>query len=355
MSMPATMRCYHLARFGQPLLAVDQPMPQATGTQVVLKVAAAGVCHSDLHIQDGEADLGNGQVASYAARCNLPRTLGHETSGRVVAWGPDAQGVSAGDLALVYSWVGCGDCHACLAGNENHCVDSRFLGVSRDGGYAEYVVVPHPKYLIDLTGIDPVAAAPLACAGVTTYAALKKAGAMLRERPVIVFGAGGLGLMALQVLRLMGGHGAVVLDIDPIKRAAATQAGALAVVDPAAADADAQVRQAVGGPVHFVLDLVGGAVTVSQGLRLLDKGGQLQLVGMLGGALSLPLPMLATKAATLQGCYVGNLAELRELVALVRTHGLPALPLDRRPLAAANQALDDLRSGRVIGRVVLVP
>ena len=353
------MRCFHLARFGQPLLAVDTPLPEPTGTQVVLQVLAVGVCHSDLHIQDGEVDLGNGQTASYAARCKLPRTLGHETSGRVLAWGPEAQaaapGLALGDLVLAYPWIGCGSCHACLAGDENHCVDSRFLGVSRDGGYADHIIVPHPRYLVDLAGIDPVAAAPLACAGITTYAAMKKAGAALRTQPIVIFGAGGLGLMALGVLRLMGGRGAVVLDIDPAKRQAALAAGALAAIDPAAADADAQVRQAVAGPVLFVLDLVGGEATASQGFRLLDKGGQLQLVGLLGGAMSLPLPVLATKAVTLQGCYVGNLADLRELIDLVRAQGLPALPMDRRPLGQANQALDDLRAGRVVGRVVLLP
>ena len=336
--MATTMRCFHLAHFGQPLLPVDQPLPVPTGTQVLLKVLAAGVCHSDLHIQDGQLDLGNGQFASFAARCNLPRTLGHETAGLVTAMGADvarlatglATGITLGSTVLVCPWVGCGSCHACLQGNENHCADSRFLGVSRDGGFAQHVLVPHPRYLVDLQGIDPVAAAPLACAGLTTYAALKKAGPLLQQRPVLLIGAGGLGLMALQVLRLMGGRGAVVLEIDPLKRRAALQAGALAAIDPAAPDADAQVRQAVGGPVLFVLDLVGGAATVSQGFRLLDKGGQMLLVGMQGGAMTLSLPVLATKAATLQGCYVGNLADLRELVALVRAHGLPAMPLDRR-------------------------
>ena len=348
------MRCFHLARFGQPLLAVDCPLPEPTGTQVLLQVLAAGVCHSDLHVQDGQIDLGNGQFASFEARCKLPRTLGHETTGRITAAGPAASGVRLGSTALVYAWIGCGSCHACLQGDENHCVDSRFIGVSRDGGFAEHIVVPHPRYLVDLTGIDPVSAAPLACAGLTTYSALKKAGDLLQQ-PVVVIGAGGLGLMALGVLRLMGGRGAVVLDIDPAKRQAALAAGALAAIDPAAPDADAQVRRAVGGPVLFVLDLVGGVATAGQGFRLLDKGGKLLLVGLFGGALNLPLPVLATKAATLQGCYVGNLAELRELVDLVRLYGLPALPLDRRPLESANQALDDLRAGRVVGRVVLLP
>ena len=355
MSSTMRMRCFHLTAFHQPLLPVDRPMPVPTGTQVVLQVLAAGVCHSDLHVQDGHVDLGNGQVASFEARCKLPLTLGHETTGTVVALGPDATGVALGDKALVCGWIGCGQCAFCRQGDEHYCADSRFLGVSRDGGFADHIVVPHSRYLIELAGLDPVAAAPLACAGLTTYSALKKAGALLAQQPIVVIGAGGLGLMALNVLRLMGGHGAVVLEIDPAKRQAALAAGALAAIDPAAADADAQVRLAVGGPVVFVLDFVGSAATASQGFRLLDRGGKLLVVGLLGGAMSLPVPLLAIKAASIQGCYIGSPGELRELMALVRDKGMPAVPLDRRPLEAANQAMDDLRAGRVVGRVVLIP
>ena len=357
--MPGTMRCFHLTGFRQRLVAAEKPLPQPTGSQVLLKVLACGVCHSDLHLQDGQLDLGNDQVASFEGRCNFPLTLGHETSGQVVALGPDASGVASdvkvGDTCLVCGWIGCGSCSFCRQGDEHLCTDSRFLGVSRDGGFADHIVVPHPRYLIDLDGIDPVSAAPLACSGLTTYAALKKAGARLQQHTIVIIGAGGLGLMALNVLRLMGGQGAVVLEIDPDKRQAALQCGARAAIDPAAPDADHQVRQAVGGPLLFVLDLVGSAATATQGFRLLDRGGQLQVVGLMGGAMSLSVPLIAIRAATIQGSYIGSPAELRELIALVRQHGMPTVPLDRRPLQGANQALDDLRAGRVVGRVVLVP
>ena len=353
--MSSIMRCFHLAAFGQRLLPVETPMPEPTGSQVLLKVLACGVCHSDLHVQDGQIDLGDGQVASFAARCKLPLTLGHESTGEVVALGPDAAGIAIGDRCLVCGWIGCGQCSFCLQGDEHLCSDSRFLGVSRDGGFAEHLVVPHPRYLIDLAGIDPVSAAPLACSGLTTYSALKKAGPLLQVRPIVVIGAGGLGLMSLSVLRMMGGAGAVVVEIDARKRQAALECGALAAVDPAAPDADAQIRRAVDGPVLFVLDLVGSAATATLGFRLLDRGGKLLVVGLLGGAMSLPVPLLAMRSATIQGSYVGSLTEMRELVALVRTHGMPRVPLDRRPLRDANQALDDLRAGRVVGRVVLIP
>ena len=361
--MPSTLRCLHLPGFGQSLVPASKPLPQPTGTQVLLRVLACGVCHSDLHVQDGQLDLGHGAVASFEGRCNFPLTLGHETSGQVVALGPDALGaevasnaaVQVGDTCLVCGWIGCGSCNFCSQGDEHLCANSGFLGIARDGGFASHVVVPHPRYLIDLRGLDPVSAAPLACSGLTTYAALKKAGTRLQQHTIVVIGAGGLGLMALNVLRLMGGQGAVVLEIDADRRQAALQCGARAAIDPAAPDADQQVRQAVGGPVLFVLDLVGSAATATQSFRLLDRGGQLQVVGLLGGAMSLSLPLLAIRAATIQGSYIGSPAELRELIVLVRQHGMPTVPLDRRPLAAANAALDDLRAGRVVGRVVLVP
>ena len=353
--MTSMMRCYHLHSFRQSLAPFDKPMPEPTGSQVLLKVLAAGVCHSDLHMQDGEIDLGNGQVVSFAARCKMPMTLGHETCGEVVAVGPDATGVAIGDKHLVCGWIGCGTCSFCRQGDEHLCLDSRFLGVSRDGGFADHIVVPHPRYLIELGGLDPVAAAPLACSGLTTYSALKKAGQTLQHYPIVVIGAGGLGLMSLNILRMMGGKGAVVLEIDAQKRRAALECGALAAIDPSSPEADRQIRAAVGGPVLFVLDLVGSADSAAQGFRLLDRGGKLLVVGLLGGAMALPVPMLVIRSATLQGSYIGSPSELRELMALVRAKGMPKVPLDRRSLRDANQAMDDLRAGRVVGRVVLVP
>ena len=353
--MPATLHCFHLTGFGQALVPAEMPLPPPAGSEVLLKVLAAGVCHSDLHVQDGSIDLGNDEVVSFAARTRFPLTLGHETSGEVIALGPQAQGVAIGDKCLVCGWIGCGECRFCKRGEEHLCLDSRFLGISRAGGYADHIVVPHSRYLIPLGSIDPVAAAPLACAGLTTYSALKKAGALIREEAIVVIGAGGLGLMALEVLDIMQGKGAVVIDIDPTKRSAALAAGALAAIDPAEADADLLIRKAVGGPIHFVLDLVGSATTAAQGFRLLDRGGKLLVVGMFGGAMSLPVPMLAIKSATIQGSYIGSPTELRELVALIQQTRMPRVPIDRRPLDAANGALSDLRAGRVVGRVVLVP
>ena len=183
------------------------------GTQVLLKVKAAGVCHSDLHIWEGGYDLGHGSkpLSLKDRGVSLPRTMGHETVGEVLAFGPDAKtdtgGLKVGDVVLVYPWLGCGKCETCLGGDENMCVvKPNAIGVYCDGGYADHMTVPHPKYLINLKGLDPVTAAPYACSGVTTYSALKKVEKDLNT-PIVIFGAGGLGLMALSLLEGDGRQG----------------------------------------------------------------------------------------------------------------------------------------------------
>lgn len=353
--MRAMMRCYQLTGFGEGLAAKQQPRPEPTGTEVLVQVRGAGVCHSDVHLWEGHYDLGGARKLSFADRLKLPLTLGHETAGEIVAAGPEAQDATIGASCLVCSWVGCGDCAACAAGDEHLCAAPRFLGVNRDGGYAEYVLVPHPRYLVEIGDLDPVAAAPLVCSGLTTYSALKKFGPLLARQPLAVIGAGGLGLIALGLLERLGGKGAVVVEIDPRKREAAMAAGALATVDPKAPDAAAQLRAALGGSVLGVLDLVGSGETATLAVESLDKGGRLVIVGLFGGAMTLPVPLVPMKALTIQGSYIGSPDELRELVALVRAHGLPATPIDRRPLSEAPAALDDLRHGKIVGRVVLTP
>jgi len=353
--MMTNMRCFHLPGFRAKLMPMDKPLPQPTGSEVVLKVLAAGVCHSDVHIWEGGYDLGNDQTLSFEGRVKFPLTMGHESSGQVVAVGPDSKDVKVGDKCLSCSWIGCRECAFCKQGDEHLCTAPRFLGVNREGGYADHIVVPHDRYLIDLKGVDPVAAAPLACSGLTTYSALKKAGPRLADDPVLVIGAGGLGMMAINLLRVMGGKGAVVVELDPLKRQAALDAGAIAAIDPKAPDVDKQIRDALGAPVYFVLDLVGSGETAALGFKLLDKGGKLVVVGLFGGAMSLSVPMVTMRAASIVGSYIGSPSELRELVHMVQTKGMPVIPLDKRRLEDANEALADLRAGKVMGRVVLVP
>src|ERR1700710_3302131 len=228
------MKSFQVAEFNAPLKEVDHPTPEPTGSQVLLRVKAAGVCHSDLHIWEGGYDLGHGRkpLSLKDRGVSLPRTRGHETVGEVLAFGPDAKGdtggLKVGDVALVYPWLGCGKCETCLAGDENMCVvKPNAIGVYCDGGYADHMTGPHPKYLLNLKGLDPVTAAPHACSGVTTYSAIKKVEFALKS-PIVIFGAGRLGLMALSLLKAMGGKGAIVVDIDARKREAAEAAGRLA-------------------------------------------------------------------------------------------------------------------------------
>src|ERR1700748_3588167 len=356
------MKSFQVTDFNAPLKEVDHPTPQPSGTQVLIKVKAAGVCHSDLHIWEGGYELGHGRkpLSLKDRGVSLPRTMGHETAGEIVAFGPDVKesdkdGLKVGTVALAYPWLGCGQCPTCPAGGENMCaVKPNALGVYCDGGYADHMTVPHPKYLIDLKGLDPVTAAPYACSGVTTYSAIKKV-AKEFDTPIVIFGAGGLGLMALSLLKAMGGKGAIVVDIDAQKREAAEKAGALATVDGKASDALAQLAQKAGGPIRAVIDLVGNAKTTQLGFDRTTKGGKLVIVGLFGGGAPWALPLIPIKAITIQGSYVGNLRETAELLDLVRTGKIAPIPVTTMPLAKANDALLDLQKGKLVGRAVLTP
>jgi D-arabinose 1-dehydrogenase-like Zn-dependent alcohol dehydrogenase len=355
------MKSFQVTDFNAPLEEVDRPTPQPFGSQVLIKVKAAGVCHSDLHIWEGGYELGHGRkrLSLKDRGVSLPRTMGHETVGEVVAFGLDVTAADKGDLkigdvALVYPWLGCGKCEVCLAGDENMCVKPNSLGVYCDGGYADHMSVPHPRYLINLKGLDPVTAAPYACSGVTTYSALKKVEASFNS-PIVIFGAGGLGLMALSLLKAMGGKGAIVVDIDARKREAAEKAGALATVDGNAPDALAQLASKAGGPIRAVIDLVGNAATTQLGFDCLTKGGKLVIVGLFGGGAPWALPLIPIKAITIQGSYVGNLRETQELLDLVREKKIASIPVTPMPLSKANEALIELQKGRLVGRAVLTP
>jgi len=350
------VKSYDVCECGAPLRLMQRPTPKPTGTEVLLKVIAAGVCHSDLHIWDGYYDLGGGKRLLLSDRgVKLPLTMGHENVGGVVAAGPDAVGVKIGDRRLVHPWLGCGECAVCRRGDEQLCRTPFSIGVFRSGGYADHLLVPHPRYLFDIGGIAPEKAAPLACSGITTYGALKKVGPLLQEEPVVIIGAGGLGLMCLALHRAMGGKAAIVVDIDPVKREAARRAGAQAVIDGNAADAAKEIIEATKGGAWAVIDLVGASRTVQLGIDSLVKGGKVIVVGLFGGDITVPTPSLPLRAMTIQGSYVGSLTEMAELLDLVRRKGAPDLPVATRPLAAVNDALNDLKAGKVVGRVVLTP
>ena len=348
------MRAWAVVENGQPLKEIELPTPEPKGTEVLVEVTHCGVCHSDLHIWEGYYDLGGGQKMSLKDRgVTLPLAMGHEIVGRVAKLGPDATGVKVGDLRIVYPWVGCGTCEACRSDEDNMCLNQRSLGVYQNGGYGTHVIAPHPRHLVDPGTIDPAVAATYACSGITVYSAIRKIMPIAAGEAVVVVGAGGLGMNAIAVLKALGHGNIVVVDVSAEKRAAAMQAGATKTVDGTGEGVTQRILDACGGPVLAVVDLVNGTATARFAFDALRKGGKLVQVGLFGGDLTVPLPLMAIRALTIQGSYVGTPADLRELVALAQSGKLSALPVATVPQAQANDALMRLRDGHITGRVVL--
>lgn len=338
--------------YGRPLVQVLRDTPTPQGTEVLLRVHCCGVCHSDVHLHDGWFDLGGGQRIDMTRPMQLPRTLGHEIAGTVVATGPDAQGVQPGDRRVVFPWIGCGACATCQAGNEHLCGAPRALGANRDGGYADHVLVPHPRVLVDPGALPLEQACTYACAGLTAYSAMKKIAPVAAGDPVLVIGAGGLGLSGVRLARQLYGVAPVVAEIDRAKWDLAREAGAADVIDPTAEGAAKALLKATGG-VAAAVDFVGSGSSFTFGFGALRKAGRLVCVGLIGGSATVVPLMVSMKAVSITGSYVGSLAELQELMAIGRSGVLPPMPLVPRPLADANAVLDELRAGRIRGRAVL--
>jgi alcohol dehydrogenase/propanol-preferring alcohol dehydrogenase len=349
------MRAWAVVENGKDLQEMDFPTPEPKGTEVLLEVTHCGVCHSDLHIWEGWYDMGGGKRMSLADRgVKLPLAMGHEIVGRVAKLGPDATGVSVGDRRIVFPWAGCGHCQMCLSDQDNLCaVASRSLGVFQNGGYATHVLAMHPRHLVDPGTLDPALAATYACSGITVYSAIRKIMPIAPTEPVVLVGAGGLGLAAISILKALGHQMILSVDIDPAKRASALAMGAAHAIDGTGEGVTQRIVDAAGGPVLAVIDMVNGTATANFAFAALRKGGKLIQVGLFGGELTVALPAMATRALTVQGSYVGNPIELRELVALAQAGQVAPTPITQVPQNQANDALMRLRAGQVTGRIVL--
>ncbi|MCC6948655.1 MAG: alcohol dehydrogenase catalytic domain-containing protein [Bradyrhizobiaceae bacterium] len=343
------------ADYGVPLSEISAELPAPQGSEVVVRVGHCGVCHSDVHLHDGYFDLGSGRKLNMAGSQQLPFTLGHEIEGTIEAAGPDAAGAEIGRRVVVYPWIGCGSCALCLRGDEHLCARPRQIGIQKDGGYATHVLVPHPRYLLDYEPISPGLAGTYMCSGVTAYSSIAKLGAAAGDGPVLLIGLGGVGLMGLSFLLATTKQKPLVVDIDGKKRALAVQMGAAAAFDPADPGARKAVLSASDGGVAAAVDFVGSEASVAFALGALGRGGRLVVTGLIGGELKYPIPIFPLKGVSIVGNYVGSLAEAKEMLALVRAGRVPPIPITERPLAEANAALDDLRAGRAVGRMVLVP
>ncbi len=350
------MKSYKVVEFGKPLQKVEAPTPAPQGTEVLVRITAAGVCHSDVHLWEGFFDMGGGNKVSTQKTMNPPRTMGHEIVGDVVAVGPDSKGAKVGDKAVVYPWIGCGTCWYCAGGQEHLCPTPHALGINEDGGYADHVLVPHAKYLYAYGALPVELACLYACSGITAFSAVKKAEGHDGGKPILVIGAGGVGLMGVRFAKSVLGRDPIVADIDEGKRKLALENGACAAVDPRDKDARKKVMELSGGTgVGAAIDFVGAEASAQFGLKALGRGGRLVVVGLFGGTFSMPLPMFAFTGVQVLGSVTGSPAEMKEMMDLVTTGKVTPVPTIRRPLDEADAALQDLRKGLVMGRAVLVP
>lgn len=348
------MKLWSVVENDKPLECIERADPVPVGSEILLQVTYCGVCHSDLHFVHGVFDLGGGQKLRITDRgVKLPCAPGHEIVGRVVAMGPDATGVAIGDERVVYPWMGCRACAMCLSDRENMCYKSNSLGIVRDGGFGSHVVVPDASYLFDYGNLDPALAATLACSGLTVYSAIRKAMPLDPDRSVLIVGAGGLGMVAISLLHALGHRKIIVADVSDEKRQAAIDAGATLAIDNGAANAVQTIVDAAGGPLQAAIDFVNMGATVGVALECLDKGGRLVLVGVGGGDYQLSLAGLIFRPRSIIGTITGSRQELREVIALAQSGQFEPPPVTRMPKACANEALDRLKEGKVIGRLVL--
>jgi propanol-preferring alcohol dehydrogenase len=346
------------ARIMEPNKALEisvVPTPKPKDTEVLVKVKAVGVCHSDLHLWEGGYDTGDGFMKVTDRGVKFPVIPGHEIVGTISEIGSTVQGFAVGDNVLVYPWIGCGNCAACRVGNDNVCDTPRSLGVFQNGGYAEYALVPHFKFLAKVSGIELDAAASLACSGLTAYTAIKKSNATSQSN-LVIFGAGGLGLMGVQIARAITNANIIIVDIDDAKLQTAKELGADHAVNSKDPDAVQKIMTLCGGKgADCIIDFVNAPPTVKMGLAVIRKRGTMTLVGLFGGAIDLSLVSIPLKAITIQGAYTGNYNDMVELLNLAKRGVINPIISKRYALSDANVALEDLKSRKILGRAIINP
>ena len=333
-----------LREYHRPLELVDRPAPELVRpTDVVVRVAGAGVCATDLHAIDGLME---------PAGVRLPRVLGHESAGFVEAAGAAVTTVSPGDAVIVYPPYTCGLCVQCRRGDDMYCERHDFVGLSLDGGFAESVLVSERSLLRLPPGLEPATVAPHADAGLTAYHAVRKLAHLARPgTTAVVIGVGGVGHIALQLLRELGSSAAIAIDTDERRRRLASELGADEVL--ASADA-AAVREATDGRgAELVFDFVGSDATHAASLGMLARGGTYSVVGY-GGCVRAESVALVAGEAAIAGNLVGRWVDLWELLQL-QARGRIELRTELHPLDDVNDVLAKLREGEVTGRAVLVP
>ena len=327
------------------LREVDVPEPGPGA--VLVKVTAAGLCHSDLHLMEWPEGM---------LPWTLPFTLGHETAGVVAALGAGVTAFDEGDAVLVYGPWGCGACPECARGAENRCANRQAggCGLGIDGGLAEYVVVPSPRLLVPIGDLDPVRAAPLTDAALTPYHAITTELRHLRPgSSVVVIGVGGLGHVAVQLLRELSSARIVAVDMREDARRLALGAGAHAALDANGLEpGDVRVETGAAGAA-LVLDFVGSDSTVKLAASIVAIGGHVSVVGLGGGVFPIGFGSVPFEVSASRPSW-GTLPELHEVVALARA-GVLEIETERLGLDEAVEGYRRLRDGSVVGRAVVVP
>jgi propanol-preferring alcohol dehydrogenase len=351
------MKAARIVKLKEPLQIQELQTPTAKGTQVLIKIHSSGVCHSDVHVWEGYYEGIDGQTLKTTDRgVKYPITPGHEIAGIVDGLGEQAEGFSKNEKVLVYPWIGEGLCPACRIGEENLCDKPRSLGVYTDGGYAQYVLVPSYKYLVKLEDdMDPDTSAPLSCAGLTSYGAVKNANLKPNENVVIV-GTGGLGLMAIQLAKAVTGAKIIAMDLDDQKLDVAKKNGADIIINSKKEDPVKAIMDLTDNlGADAVLDFVNASSTVGTDMKFLRRRARLVLVGLFGGELKLGLVTMPTRVYRLIGSYTGTINDLIELVSLAKRGVIKPVVSNRFKLNQATEALTMLTKGKIIGRGVINP
>jgi alcohol dehydrogenase, propanol-preferring len=339
--MTNTMQAAQVERFGQPLALRELALPSPGAGQILVKTEACGVCHTDLHAAQGDWPL----------KPALPFTPGHEGIGIVAALGAGVTAVKEGDrVGVPWLYSACGHCEYCLAAREPVCAEAQFGGYTKNGGFADYIVAD-PNYVAHIpAGLAARAAAPLICAGVTSYKGIKETQARPGEW-IVISGIGGLGHLAVQYAKAMGLHVCAV-DVDDGKLEHAKRLGAEVMVNAKHGDPAAAVKKATGGGAHGVLITAPSLPAFRQGVGMTRKFGTCVLVGIPPGEFPTPLFDVVANCITIRGSFVGSRRDMAEALAFA-ADGKVTADIELQPLSAINSVLARLAAGEVPSRVVL--
>ena len=347
---------YDVVNWGKPFERNQQVKKDPVGNEVLIKITASGLCHSDIHIRKGFFDLGEKGIHTLEQRgAKLPVTIGHEIAGEVIEIGSTVKNLSIGQSVIVFPWIGCGGCLACDEDRESDCTNMNIIGINQNGGFASHVLVQDEKFVLDITGLDPAKVAPYACSGVTVYNALTKLGKLRDGEWLAVLGTGGLGLNAITIAKGLGYKNIIAIDIDDTKLMAAIEMGADKTLNSKTNTAVNDLISLCEGKLFGVIDTFGSQETANLAVSSLTKTGRYVTVGLYGGDFIMPQVWLPQKAMTVRGSHVGNSPQLKALIQMYRDGKLKDIPIEKRPLSEINNAMNDLENGQVTGRIILCP